>query len=154
MHSEFISVPLSLVEELADTTRRVIAVGTTSVRTLESLYHIGCMIHQGRWDGELPQWYPYSDTHPQLSVRESLNAVASYLRHSGAPSLVASTRVIIAPGYRYRIVSGIITNFHQPQSTLLLLVSAFVGGDWRPMYDYALAHGFRFLSYGDATLLL
>lgn len=154
MHSEFISVPLSLVEELADTTRRVIAVGTTSVRTLESLYHIGCMIHQGRWDGELPQWYPYSDTHPQLSVRESLDAVASYLRHSGAPSLVASTRVIIAPGYRYRIVSGIVTNFHQPQSTLLLLVSAFVGGDWRPMYDYALAHGFRFLSYGDATLLL
>lgn len=154
MHSEFISVPLSLVEELADTTRRVIAVGTTSVRTLESLYHIGCMIHQGRWDGELPQWYPYSDTHPQLSVRESLDAVASYLRHSGAPSLVASTRVIIAPGYRYRIVSGIITNFHQPQSTLLLLVSAFVGGDWRPMYDYALAHDFRFLSYGDATLLL
>ena len=154
MHSEFISVPLSLVEELADTTRRVIAVGTTSVRTLESLYHIGCMIHQGRWDGELPQWYPYSDTHPQLSVRESLDAVAAYLRHSGAPSLVASTRVIIAPGYRYRIVSGIITNFHQPQSTLLLLVSAFVGGDWRPMYDYALAHGFRFLSYGDATLML
>lgn len=154
MHSEFISVPLSLVEELADTTRRVIAVGTTSVRTLESLYHIGCMIHQGRWDGELPQWYPYSDTHPQLSVRESLDAVAAYLRHSGAPSLVASTRVIIAPGYRYRIVSGIVTNFHQPQSTLLLLVSAFVGGDWRPMYDYALAHGFRFLSYGDATLML
>lgn len=154
MHSEFISVPLSLVEELADTTRRVIAVGTTSVRTLESLYHIGCMIHQGRWDGELPQWYPYSDTHPQLSVRESLDAVAAYLRHSGAPSLVASTRVIIAPGYRYRIVSGIITNFHQPQSTLLLLVSAFVGGDWRPMYDYALAHDFRFLSYGDATLML
>lgn len=154
MHSEFISVPLSLVEELAATTRRVIAVGTTSVRTLESLYHIGCMIHQGRWDGELPQWYPYSDTHPQLSVRESLEAVAACLRRNGADSLVASTRVIIAPGYRYRIVRGIITNFHQPQSTLLLLVSAFVGGDWRPMYDYALAHDFRFLSYGDATLLL
>lgn len=154
MHSEFISVPLSLVEELAATTRRVIAVGTTSVRTLESLYHIGCMIHQGTWDGELPQWYPYSDTHPQLSVRESLDAVAAYLRRNGADSLVASTRVIIAPGYRYRIVRGIITNFHQPQSTLLLLVSAFVGGDWRPMYDYALAHDFRFLSYGDATLLL
>lgn len=154
MHSEFISVPLSLVEELAATTRRVIAVGTTSVRTLESLYHIGCMIYQGTWDGELPQWYPYSDTHPQLSVRDSLDAVAAYLRSHGADSLVASTRVIIAPGYRYRIVRGIITNFHQPQSTLLLLVSAFVGGDWRPMYDYALAHDFRFLSYGDATLLL
>lgn len=154
MHSEFISVPLSLIEELAATPRRVIAVGTTSVRTIESLYHIGCMIHQGTWDGELPQWYPYSDTHPQLSVRESLDAVAAYLRRNGADSLVASTRVIIAPGYRYRIVRGIITNFHQPQSTLLLLVSAFVGGDWRPMYDYALAHDFRFLSYGDATLLL
>ncbi|MCM1518842.1 MAG: S-adenosylmethionine:tRNA ribosyltransferase-isomerase [Pseudoflavonifractor sp.] len=154
MHSEFISIPLGLIDELATTERRVIAVGTTSVRTLESLYHIGCLIHQGAWDGEVPQWYPYSESHPRLSVAESLKTTADYLRATGAESLIGSTRIIIAPGYDYRIVKGMITNFHQPQSTLLLLVSAFVGGNWRAMYDFALTHGFRFLSYGDASLLL
>lgn len=154
MHSEFIAVPKRLIEELASTTRRVFAVGTTSVRTLESLYHIGCLIAQNEWTGELPQWYPYSENHPRLSVADSLNAIVEYLSTSGSETLIASTRVIIAPGYKYEIVKGIITNFHQPQSTLLLLVSAFVGGDWRAMYDFALAHNFRFLSYGDASLLM
>lgn len=153
MHSEFIAVPKLLIEELA-TTRRVFAVGTTSVRTLESLYHIGCLIAQNEWNGELPQWYPYSESHPRLSVADSLNTIVKYLNESGRETLIASTRVIIAPGYKYEIVKGIITNFHQPQSTLLLLVSAFVGGDWRAMYDFALAHDFRFLSYGDASLLM
>lgn len=154
MHSEFIAVPKRLMEELASTTRRVFAVGTTSVRTLESLYHIGCLIAQNEWAGELPQWYPYSENHPRLSVADSLNAIVEYLNASGSETLIASTRVIIAPGYKYEIVKGIITNFHQPQSTLLLLVSAFVGGDWRLMYDFALTHNFRFLSYGDASLLM
>lgn len=154
MHSEFIAVPKRLIEELASTTRRVFAVGTTSVRTLESLYHIGCLIAQNEWAGELPQWYPYSENHPRLSVADSLNAIVEYLSTSGSETLIASTRVIIAPGYKYEIVKGIITNFHQPQSTLLLLVSAFVGGDWRAMYDFALARNFRFLSYGDASLLM
>lgn len=154
MHSEFIAVPKSLIEELALSSRRVFAVGTTSVRTLESLYHIGCLIAQNEWNGELPQWYPYSESHPHLSVVDSLNAIEEYLNASGSETLIASTRVIIAPGYKYKIVKGIITNFHQPQSTLLLLVSAFVGGDWRAMYDFALAHDFRFLSYGDASLLM
>lgn len=154
MHSEFIAVPKMLIEELASTTRRVFAVGTTSVRTLESLYHIGCLIAQNEWAGELPQWYPYSEKHPRLSVADSLNTIVEYLNTSGSETLIASTRVIIAPGYKYEIVKGIITNFHQPQSTLLLLVSAFVGGDWRAMYDFALAHNFRFLSYGDASLLM
>ena len=154
MHSEFIAVPKSLIEELASTPRRVFAVGTTSVRTLESLYHIGCLIAQNEWNGELPQWYPYSESHPHLSEVDSLNAIVEYLNASGSETLIASTRVIIAPGYKYKIVKGIITNFHQPQSTLLLLVSAFVGGDWRAMYDFALAHDFRFLSYGDASLLM
>ena len=139
---------------MAQTPRRVFAVGTTSVRTLESLYHIGCLISQNEWNGELPQWYPYSESHPHLSVVDSLNAIVEYLNASGSETLIASTRVIIAPGYKYKIVKGIITNFHQPQSTLLLLVSAFVGGDWRAMYDFALAHDFRFLSYGDASLLM
>lgn len=153
MHSEFISVPAALIAELAETTRRVTAVGTTSVRTLESLYHAGCLIATGQWTGEVPQWYPYSDSHPDLPVADALRAIVGHLDETGHERFVASTRIIIAPGYRYRIVRSMITNFHQPASTLLLLVSAFTGGDWRPVYDYALAHSFRFLSYGDACLL-
>lgn len=154
MHSEFISVPLDLVEDLARPARKVIAVGTTSVRTLESLYHIGCLMSVGKWDGEVPQWWPYDDAHPGLSVEESLRIVADYLHARGLKSLVASTRIIIAPGYKYRIVKGMVTNFHQPKSTLLLLVSAFIGDAWREVYEYALSHDFRFLSYGDACLFL
>ncbi len=152
MHSEFISVGRSLIEELAATDCRVIAVGTTSVRTLESLYHLGRMVIEGREPDEVPQWYPYSG--PEVPVREALEALAGYLRERGLTRLTASTRIIIAPGYDYRVVEGMVTNFHQPQSTLLLLVSAFTGGDWRRMYDHALAGGYRFLSYGDAQLLL
>ena len=154
MHSEFIAVPRSLIEELASTERDIVAVGTTSVRTLESIYHIGCLLYQGLPANELPQWYPYSDNHPHLPVKESLNAILRHLDETGEDRLIASTRVIIAPGYKYQIVKGIITNFHQPQSTLLLLVSAFVNGDWKAMYDFALEKNFRFLSYGDASLLL
>ncbi|WP_295730176.1 S-adenosylmethionine:tRNA ribosyltransferase-isomerase [uncultured Muribaculum sp.] len=154
MHSEFISVPRSLIEELAFTDRRVIAVGTTSVRTLESLYHAGCLVNTGDWHGEVPQWYPYDGNYPVLSRREAFAALLRHLDESGATRFVASTRIIIAPGYDYRVVEGMVTNFHQPQSTLLLLVSAFTGGDWRRMYDFALDRGFRFLSYGDASLLL
>lgn len=154
MHSEFISVSKALVEELANTERQVFAVGTTSVRTLESLYHIGCMLAQGLDISEVPQWYPYSDTHPNLSMKKSMAEVMKYLSRKNLSTLVASTRIIIAPGYEYKVVKGMITNFHQPQSTLLLLVSAFTKGDWKPMYQYALENDFRFLSYGDACLLL
>lgn len=154
MHSEFISVSKALVEELATTDRRVVAVGTTTVRTLESLYHIGCMLHQKMSIEEVPQWYPYSPSHPCLPVKESMKHILAYLNEHSLNSFVASTRIIIAPGYEYRIVQGMITNFHQPQSTLLLLVSAFTNGDWRAMYDFALQNEYRFLSYGDACLLL
>ncbi len=156
MHSEFISVDVDVIERLADGPQGpVIAVGTTSVRTLESLYHIGCLMKSGRWTGEVPQWYPYDPSHPGLDTAEALRVVASSLRGRGETRLVASTRVIIAPGYRYRVVGGMVTNFHQPRSTLLLLVSAFLGGDrWRDIYRFALDHGFRFLSYGDACLFL
>ena len=157
MHSEFIAVDAGVVRRLADllASKRVVAVGTTSVRTLESLYHIGCLMHQGVWDGEVPQWYPYSESHPALPAAEALAIVADSLEASGAPALIASTRIIIAPGYQYRVVKGMVTNFHQPRSTLLLLVSAFIGEDrWRPVYDYALGHDFRFLRYGDACLLM
>lgn len=154
MHSEFIAVSRELIDELARSDRDVIAVGTTSVRTLESLYHAGCLLATGMWNGEVPQWYPYVPTHPALKVSEALEAILSYLDEEGATTFVADTRIIIAPGYTYRIVKGMITNFHQPCSTLLLLVSAFMGDDWKRVYSHALDHGYRFLSYGDACLFL
>lgn len=154
MHSEFISVTKALVVDLATTERKPFAVGTTSVRTLESLYHIGCMLEEGIEINEVPQWYPYSETHPDLPMRDAMRNIVEYLERNNLTKLVASTRIIIAPGYNYKVVKGIVTNFHQPQSTLLLLVSAFTRGDWRNMYDFALQNEFRFLSYGDACLLL
>lgn len=151
MHSEFISVGRELILELADTEKPIVAVGTTSVRTLESLYHLGCRAYAGEPIDELPQWYPYSESHPRLSRKDALRALAEVC----GPQLVASTRVIIAPGYDYKVVNGIITNFHQPRSTLLLLVSAFMGGQWRKVYEHALCNAdYRFLSYGDACLFL
>lgn len=152
MHSEYIIVDLDFIRRLRDKLGHVYAVGTTSVRTLESLYHIGCMIHDGIFNGELPQWYWQDENHPHLSVDQSLDEITDYLRSNGLKRLVASTRIIIAPGYNYRIVNGLITNFHQPGSTLLLLVSALIGDAWRDVYDYALKHDYRFLSYGDACL--
>ena len=165
MHSEFIAVDRSLIEELATTDRKVIAVGTTSVRTLESLFHIGCRILDGLSADELTQWEAYDVARADISVADALNAILGYLDRIHSDTLIASTRIIIAPGYRYRIVKGMVTNFHQPQSTLLLLVSAFVDDydkpekntktlRWRAIYDYALVKDFRFLSYGDACLLL
>lgn len=157
MHSEFIAVDADVIRQLALAvkSKRIIAVGTTSVRTLESLYHIGCLIHEGKWDGEVPQWYPYEAAHPRLDTAEALETIIEYLEREKLNALIASTRIIIAPGYTYRLVKGMVTNFHQPKSTLLLLVSAFIGENcWRPVYDYALQHDFRFLSYGDACLFL
>lgn len=154
MHSEFIAVPRGLIAELAATNLRVIAVGTTSVRTLESLYHAGCLIATGKWNGEVPQWYPYDESHPSLTVKEALGTIIAYLDNENLSTFIADTRIIIAPGYRYRLVKGMVTNFHQPRSTLLLLVSALIGDDWHHVYDHALAGGYRFLSYGDACLFI
>ncbi len=152
MHSEFISVDRELIAELAVSPRKVVAVGTTSVRTLESLYHIGCMISGGVFSGELPQWYPYGETHPRLARAEAFDAILRHIDAQGSDRLIATTRLMIGPGYEFRVVDGMVTNFHQPRSTLLLLVSAFLGGgnEWRRVYDYALDGDFRFLSYGDA----
>ncbi len=154
MHSEWIAVGRQLIAELAATDRKVIAVGTTSVRTLESLYHIGCLISEGKPAGEVPQWYPYAPGHPALSRKDAFGRILKYLDDNGLATLISATRIIIAPGYTYRVIDGMVTNFHQPRSTLLLLVSAFTGGDWRPIYDFALQHDYRFLSYGDGSLLL
>lgn len=156
MHRETIEVPLSLIDELASTDCKIVAVGTTSVRTLESLYHLGIRSMRGEAIDELPQWSCYSDddVSEDMPTRgKALAALAAELRKRGHDRLVAATRIIIAPGYKYRVVDNIITNFHQPCSTLLLLVSAFTGGDWRRMYMHALESGYRFLSYGDAMLL-
>lgn len=160
MHSEFVTAGRELIEQLARGERRVIAVGTTSVRTLESLYHLGCRLSLGLDASMLPQWYPYAEVHPELTVKEAMEQILARLDAIGEDTFMASTRLMIAPGYRYRVVEGMVTNFHQPRSTLLLLVSAFLNrrgadaGEWRRVYDYALAGDYRFLSYGDACLFL
>jgi S-adenosylmethionine:tRNA ribosyltransferase-isomerase len=153
MHSEFIAVEREVIEQLVNSKRKIFAVGTTSVRTLESLYHIGCLIKQDKWTGEVPQWYPYEAGHPDLSFEEAFGCLLKYLDNTNRQAIIASTRIMIAPGYKYRVVKGMVTNFHQPKSTLLLLVSALIGDSWRNMYDYALDNDYRFLSYGDACLL-
>lgn len=157
MHTEYISVRLSTIEKLIAHGGKATAVGTTSVRTLESLYYIGhtLSLHPdaGQEQLHVRQWQPY-DTHPSLSAVEALEHIRSYMQRHRLDALHTSTQIIIAPGYEYKIVERIVTNFHQPQSTLLLLVSAFVKGDWRTIYDYALSHDFRFLSYGDSSLLI
>lgn len=172
MHTEFISVPKSLIENILafmnsrknaeGETPRFVAVGTTSVRTLESLFYIGYKIGQNP-DAQpeelvVHQWEPYDVTYT-LTVEESLQNILNYLEKNNLDTLVTATQILIAPGFQYRLVNTIVTNFHMPQSTLLLLVSAFVDGDsldgpnWHRIYEYAMANGFRFLSYGDSSIL-
>jgi S-adenosylmethionine:tRNA ribosyltransferase-isomerase len=158
MHYEFISVPRDVIMDIINAPGPIIAVGTTSVRTLESLYYIGQILEDNPDADEdaltVTQWMPYT-TPCEITTQKALQNIVDYLDRHHADTYMGSTQLMIAPGFQYRIVSGMITNFHQPQSTLLLLVAAFVGNDqWRGMYDYAMEHGFRFLSYGDAQLLL
>lgn len=158
MHTEFISVHRSSVERIKNNLGNIIAVGTTSVRTLESLYYIGAALASNpdatADDLIVKQWMPYDEKNNQLSAADSLQNILDYLDRHSADKLVTATRIIIAPGYEFKIVSGIVTNFHQPKSTLILLISAFVKGDWQSIYNYALCQNFRFLSYGDSSLLL
>ncbi len=156
MHREFIEVPRDLLVELAAGERPVVAVGTTSVRTLESLYYIGVLLHDNPEAGPeeltVTQWMPYT-TAATITMRDALRHIIDHLDRTGANRYVGATELMIAPGFRFGLVDAMITNFHQPQSTLLLLVSAFLGGDrWRDVYRYALDNGYRFLSYGDACL--
>lgn len=157
MHTEYISVNRSTIDKLIAHNGEAVAVGTTSVRTLESLYYIGCTIAQNpeanQEELHVKQWQPY-ETSPTLTAVEALQNISNYMKRNNLDALHTSTQIIIAPGYEYHIVKRIVTNFHQPQSTLLLLVSAFVKGDWKRIYDYALSHDFRFLSYGDSSLLI
>ena len=161
MHTEFISVRRSTIQKLINHNASAIAVGTTSVRTLESLYYMGLKVMQNPSLSEdqlhVTQWEPYEIVNSEKRIVnsvEALKALAAWMDAKGFEVLHSSTQIIIAPGYDYHIVKMLVTNFHQPQSTLLLLVSAFVKGDWRKIYDYALAHDFRFLSYGDSSLLI
>ena len=183
MHTEYISVRRDTIQKLIDHNASAIAVGTTSVRTLESLYYMGLKVLRDPNISEtqlhVSQWEPYGQEHigdcpqehigdcplceqrsvlhgdcPLCAPLDSLKALAEWMDAHDLKVLNSSTQIIIAPGYDYKIVKMLVTNFHQPQSTLLLLVSAFVHGDWHKIYDYALAHDFRFLSYGDSSLLI
>ncbi|MDR0680665.1 MAG: S-adenosylmethionine:tRNA ribosyltransferase-isomerase [Dysgonamonadaceae bacterium] len=157
MHSECFSVKKSTIEKLQAKTGMVFAVGTTSVRTLESLYYIGLLLENNP-DAAIEelcvsQWMPYSIENEKRTVKQSLQNILDYMEREKLETLTAYTQILIVPGYTFKIVNGMITNFHQPKSTLLLLISAFVDGDWHEIYEYALAHDFRFLSYGDSSLL-
>ena len=159
MHTEYICVHRQTLEKLLKHGASAIAVGTTSVRTLESLYYIGLKLltNPSLDESELHvmQWEPYNvKKDAEISAAEALQCVLDFLDRNGLTTLHSNTQIIIAPGYEYKIVKMLVTNFHQPQSTLLLLVSAFLHGDWKKVYDYALAHDFRFLSYGDSSLLI
>ncbi len=158
MHTEYIAVRRHTIERLLAHNGEAIAVGTTSVRTLESLYYMGLKVLQNPDIAEdqlhVNQWEPYDVQRSTFNVQRVLQALLDWMLRNELTVLHSSTQIIIAPGYDYKIVKMLITNFHQPQSTLLLLVSAFVHGDWHKIYDYALAHDFRFLSYGDSSLLI
>jgi len=161
MHTEIIAVPKEAIEAIRDNLGKIVAVGTTSMRTLESLYFIGKKLRHldistsRHLEIHINQFEPYelSIVNSQLSTKEALQAIVDYLEATGQNTLHAETQIMIKPGYTFHVVDQLITNFHQPKSTLLLLVSAFVGGDWRTIYDYALVHDFRFLSYGDSSIL-
>ena len=157
MHVEYICVKKDILEKLLKHGCKAIAIGTTSVRTLESLYYMGIKvinnpdIHEEEL--HVGQWEP-NTINCDVSVNDSIKALIKWLDRNSLSSLHSSTKIIIVPGYNFKIVNMLVTNFHQPQSTLLLLVSAFVNGEWYNIYDYALTHQFRFLSYGDSSLLI
>ena len=153
MHTEIIAVPVSTLRIVRQRLGHIVSVGTTSMRTLESLYWLGLRVLNGQTsDMRVEQFEPYL-TDSNVPVEQAIDALIDYLEQTNQNTLHAETQIMIRPGYTFRIVDQLITNFHQPRSTLLLLVSAFVGGDWQTIYRYALSHDFRFLSYGDSSIL-
>ena len=152
----FISVKLSTITELLHSINHIVAVGTTSVRTLESLYYIGCHIKENPRNPllQVDQWEPYTNNY-SLSVKESLQTIINYMKENNLEVINAATRILIVPSFEFKLVNKLITNFHQPKSTLLLLISAFTKDDnWKEIYKFALDNDFRFLSYGDSSLLI
>ena len=152
MHREPFVVTLSLLENLLSNEGALVAVGTTSVRTLESLYYIGVKCIETGVPADVDQWEPYVREY-SYTPRQTIEAIVEYMKSNSLLEMQLGTRIIIVPGYEFKVVDVLVTNFHQPQSTLLLLVSAFVKGDWQRIYDYALSHDFRFLSYGDSSII-
>lgn len=156
MHNEMVIVTKNVILDFIKNEDKIIAVGTTSVRSVESLYWLGLQLENNTFDPENPeisQWEPY-ETEAKISTKRSFQNIVEYLEKSGRDSIQFSTQIIILPGYDFKVIDGMFTNFHQPQSTLLLLISAFLGSDWKRVYEYALANNFRFLSYGDSNLYL
>lgn len=156
MHHEQVIVPKSFIEELLVSSQKIIAVGTTSVRSLESLFWLGQKLkkHQSLpLNIEIAQWEPYKSKET-ITIEQSLENILNYLEKTKQTTLQFSTQIIIVPGYRFKLIEGMVTNFHQPKSTLLLLIGAFLGNEWKKVYDFALNNGFRFLSYGDSNLYL
>src|SRR5699024_4706538 len=159
MHAEWIEISLSTLKDIyqqIQKKKKIICIGTTSYRTIESSYWIVFQILKNQWKNEQPiavsQWYPY-ETKSDFSNLEALKALIEFLEKNKQAQLITRTQIIIAPGYDFKILDGLITNFHQPASTLLLMISALVGEDWKKIYQYALENNFRFLSYGDGSLL-
>ena len=154
MHTEHFTVFRSALEQIARALPNVTAVGTTSLRTLESLFFIGInLLKNNIFQPHIEQWAPYKMNTGSISVKQALQALIQYMEDQKQQILKASTALIIIPGYDFKIVNKLITNFHQPKSTLLLLVAAFIGDDWKKVYQYALDNDFRFLSYGDSSVL-
>lgn len=158
MHTEHFSVSLEFLKKLTDYKGQIIAVGTTSVRTLESLYWMGCKIidHPSiePSDLQVTQWEPYLHKNQSHTIPKSFKSLLDYMQRHNLMNLNTSTQIIIIPGYEFKVVNGMVTNFHQPQSTLLLLIAAFLGQEWKTIYDHALTMNYRFLSYGDSNLYL
>ena len=153
MHAEKVEVSKEFIQNLIENLGNVVAVGTTSVRTLESLYYLGVQLHNGDTSLLVNQWEPY-ESEKVLPAREALEAILNYMEKTQSNILYATTQIMIVPGYKFNIVNVLITNFHQPKSTLLLLLAAFVGEKWRELYEYALNNDYRFLSYGDSSVLI
>ena len=152
MHREPFVVTLDFLNKLLDHKGKLVAVGTTSVRTLESLYYVGVKCLEKGYPEDVCQWEPYERDY-EWSFEDAISAIVGYMTRNRMTSIQLGTSIIIVPGYDFKVVDILVTNFHQPQSTLLLLISAFVRGDWKNIYDYAIGHDFRFLSYGDSSVL-
>jgi len=156
MHREVVIIPKNIVEDFYQNPEKIIAVGTTSVRSLESLYWLGLQLENNTFNPvnpEVLQWEPYEND-AKISTKKAFQNIIEYLDKTSQSTIHFSTQIIILPGYDFKVIDGMFTNFHQPQSTLLLLISAFLGSDWKNVYDYALSNNFRFLSYGDSNLYL
>jgi S-adenosylmethionine:tRNA ribosyltransferase-isomerase len=158
MHAEFIDVSANMIEQLIKyTDKTIVAVGTTSLRTIESLYWMGLKVSKNlnipSHRLTIQQWEPYENDQAELGAKEALTALLSWMHKEGLSEIITKTQILIAPGYKLKIAKGIVTNFHQPKSTLLLLIAAIVGDNWKTIYNYALENDYRFLSYGDGCLL-